>query len=620
MARPDITAYITANSRDFHAALGKVRTDAKRTASDTGKGFAAMAEKLRGGVAAVGRFAGPAGIAAGALVALAHQAKQTADAVLEIDAAARTAGVGFEAFQELKFAAEQNLIGVDALTDGLKELQLRADEFIKTGQGPAADAFGRLNMSARQLADGLKEPDKLFEEVITRLRRLDDQAAQIRIADEIFGGTAGEQFTRLLTSSASLISDNREEARKLGAVLSDDVRQKAEEINREWNRMATIVSTNVKSSIIDVASVVLGILQSFRELMNLGSRVQPPDVGVDDINAELQLLAQERADTVDQLSMAAEAGNIALQTRFEQDLAAIDQQIEALNQRLEAIKQITDETTITSDGPTLVGPYTGNIPVPERRPDEQDNASRTKANAALQKQADLVRQVTEALEFELQTMALSDLERETMTQLRRANVDASSAEGQHIAELVDELYREKDAQAAAEEAARRHAEAMDELRTMTLGWIEDAINGTLNWRDVLIDVIRQLELAAQGQGIFAGLFSGGGGGSFLSGIASALFGGGRATGGDVSPGRYYRINEKEYFAPSTSGRIIPPNQMGAQPQRLQLELSPDLIGKVLDEADRGALRIVKASSGGMIQGAVEAVGRRARRDPRYLGG
>lgn len=51
----------------------------------------------------------------------------------------------------------------------------------------------------------------------------------------------------------------------------------------------------------------------------------------------------------------------------------------------------------------------------------------------------------------------------------------------------------------------------------------------------------------------------GGGSGALGGLFSSLFGGARASGGDVSAGKIYRINENggEYFQPAMSGKIIP---------------------------------------------------------------
>tara|TARA_R100000365_G_C2667762_1_gene18199 strand:+ start:64 stop:507 length:444 start_codon:yes stop_codon:yes gene_type:complete len=89
-----------------------------------------------------------AGVAGAGLLGLASQVGAVSKAVAEVGDEARRAGVGIEAFQELGYVARQNRISMDALVDGLKELNLRADEFIVTGSGSAAEAFQRLGYTA----------------------------------------------------------------------------------------------------------------------------------------------------------------------------------------------------------------------------------------------------------------------------------------------------------------------------------------------------------------------------------------------------------------------------------------------------------------------------------------
>lgn len=83
---------------------------------------------------------------------------------------------------------------------------MRSDEFIATGKGPAAEAFGRLGIDAASLKEKLKDPSALFSEIIGKLGQL-EKAAQIRIADEIFGGTGGEKFVQLIDQGEAGIRD-----------------------------------------------------------------------------------------------------------------------------------------------------------------------------------------------------------------------------------------------------------------------------------------------------------------------------------------------------------------------------------------------------------------------------
>lgn len=161
---------------------------------------------------------GGGGIVAGVL----GLARSVADLSGELDSLARRAGVSVETLQELKFAASTRGVSFDGLVDGLKELNLRADEFIATGKGPAADAFAALGYSASELKGKLKDPAALFAEIIERLGAL-DKSTQIRFTDEIFGGTGGEQFAQMIGMTADELKRLMATARDTGAVLGNDV-------------------------------------------------------------------------------------------------------------------------------------------------------------------------------------------------------------------------------------------------------------------------------------------------------------------------------------------------------------------------------------------------------------
>lgn len=193
-----------------------------------------------------------AGLSAAGLEQIIGRLRDTARGVAEIGDEAKRAGLSTKAFQELKFVAEQNRISVDALTDGMKELSLRADEWITTGGGSAAEAFRRLGYSAEELKRKLADPSALLSDIIERVQKL-DRAAQIRIFDEVFGGTGGEQFVQLIDRGADAIRRTVQEARDLGIILDDDVIRKADEIDRKFNLIATTISTRMKGAIVEAA-------------------------------------------------------------------------------------------------------------------------------------------------------------------------------------------------------------------------------------------------------------------------------------------------------------------------------------------------------------------------------
>jgi hypothetical protein len=161
--------------------------------------------------------------------------------------------------------AEQNRIPIDALTDAMKELAIRGDEFATTGKGGGADSFMRMGYSAEELGRKLKNPSDLLLEIIDRMGRL-DAAARIRVFDEVFGGQGGEKFVQLIDRGADGIRRTIAEAHELGIVLDDDVIQRADEIDRKFSKIATTVSTNLKAAIVDIVSDMDDWLDRFNRI------------------------------------------------------------------------------------------------------------------------------------------------------------------------------------------------------------------------------------------------------------------------------------------------------------------------------------------------------------------
>ncbi|MDX1153482.1 tail tape measure protein, partial [Sinorhizobium medicae] len=84
------------------------------------------------------------------------------------------------------------------------------------------------------------------------------------------------------------------------------------------------------------------------------------------------------------------------------------------------------------------------------------------------------------------------------------------------------------------------------------------------------------------------------------------YGGARAGGGDVSPGRIYRVNEyeDEFFAPTSHGRIIAPSKLfGASAEGdggggrtvIEIVLSKDLLASILEQTGDQTVRIVRSN-------------------------
>lgn len=144
--------------------------------------------------------------------------------------------------------------------------------------------------------------------------------------------------------------------------------------------------------------------------------------------------------------------------------------------------------------------------------------------------------------------------------------------------------------------------------------LNDVIDGSKKaseaFGDFVRGVARQLtELATKNiaQSLFGGLDSagGGGGGGGLFSALAGLFAGGKATGGHVSEGMAYRVNERtpnsEWFVPDHSGSVVPAAKMGGSTvvNRISVSIAAPS-GQVsratqLDTAARAARAVTLAS-------------------------
>lgn len=263
--------------RDMERQKQRSRTGFKQMQTDAEKAGSGIEKAMGNAMKTVGAFgkglAGGiiGGLAIGGLDAIIGRVADITKGIADIGSEAKRAGLSNRAFQELAYVAEQARIPVDALTDGMKELSLRADEFVYTGKGSAAEAFQRLGFSASDLKEKLKDPSALLVEIIGRLQQL-DRAAQIRIADELFGGTGGERFVELLSRGADGIRATIQEAHDLGLIMDDELIQRADELDRKFNKIGTTVSTFTKQAVVGLVGAMDDFLDRWNRIEEQSNR------------------------------------------------------------------------------------------------------------------------------------------------------------------------------------------------------------------------------------------------------------------------------------------------------------------------------------------------------------
>ena len=239
------------------AGLGNLANSARGVQTALGNTIK-QAAGLAKGLALVG------GAAIGAGWAITRMVGGVASLGNEIKITSERLGVGAGWLQEWQYAAQQYGVGNDALIDGFKELGLRADEFVTTGSGSAAEAFQRLGITVKDLRGTAGETEKLLDLVQSRLGNIENDAAKQRIFDELFGGSGGEQMVAMLTQSREELDKLRQTARDNGAILSDKDIEQSRLYVRQMNELTSSlqgIKNTVLSALLPTVNQWLGSIR-----------------------------------------------------------------------------------------------------------------------------------------------------------------------------------------------------------------------------------------------------------------------------------------------------------------------------------------------------------------------
>ncbi|WP_174005498.1 phage tail tape measure protein [Agrobacterium tumefaciens] len=461
-----------------------------------------------------------AGVAAGGIAGLVAGFKDATKAVAELGDQAKIAGVSVEAFQEWRYVAEQARIPIDAITDGLKELSLRADEFAVTGKGSAAEAFQRLGLTPQEVQERLKNPSEFLLLLIERTRQLKDTAAGVRIFDELFGGQGGERMVALIEQGETGIRSQIKAANDLGIVIDAQLVKRAAELDAKFNTVVHTVGQNLKGAIVSAADSLVDFIDRWRASENqmagtLQARQREVDTKRLDLENKIFEVNENQRLTQDKKNKAIGQYRIELQKLTEESGAIAG----ALSTKLPEVSKPTDRTF-----------------TPIKPPDPKADSAREKAVREADRERQAVTDLIAQLDFEYSLIGKTAVQQEKMNAIRQAGAAATTDQQLAIASKIDAIYREQ-------EATDRLAEASREARDAARDFAGTLVDGFLNGASAAESLGNALKNLASRllDSALDDLFNMGGkgsGGGFFSGLFN-MFGGGSGGGFPSAPGGLY---------------------------------------------------------------------------------
>lgn len=196
-------------------------TDAANKADDAGSRFDKLGGVLKGigaafavGMAAIGTAAVSA---AKALTDMTVNASSYADEIITIST---VTGMSTESLQAYKYAAELVDVSMETLTGSMAK-QIKSMSSARDGSSSMGEAYAKLGISVADSNGQLRDSEIVYWETIDALGKMSNETERDALAMQIFGKSA-QDLNPLIAQGSAGIAELTEEAKRMGAVMSED--------------------------------------------------------------------------------------------------------------------------------------------------------------------------------------------------------------------------------------------------------------------------------------------------------------------------------------------------------------------------------------------------------------
>uniref|UniRef100_A0A6M3M523 Putative tail protein n=1 Tax=viral metagenome TaxID=1070528 RepID=A0A6M3M523_9ZZZZ len=362
-----------------------------------------------------------AGLSIAAFRSFTTGALQAADA---IGKAADRIGLGIEAYQEIRYAADLAGVSSEQLEEAMAQLQRRLAE----GKLPYANT------------------EQAIAGIADRLASTSDATEQARIVNDAFG-ESGRRLIPMLKDGSAGLAALRKEARDLNLVLDTQTVRSAEKLNDELSRLNQVIQANL------AAGLLRGLTEESQSLADIYKNKTFQD-GLKGVGNLIAAIAKDATDGVTSLgallkliddptwanaeSVFNSIGAVSLVRRTAQGLGMAERDVKPAD----VAGGIDDDLNRF-------------LPSTKKVASGQDEIT-----SAAQK-------VIEALRLQQDQLKRTARDQTIYNQLQRAGVDINTKAGQQIAAIAGALYDQEEARRQVTEATKAEQEVLDRAAQIT---------------------------------------------------------------------------------------------------------------------------------------------------------
>lgn len=192
--------------------IARATSDLTRRIGGLGAGLAATGRRL-------GLFTAALGLGgAGAIMGTFRLAQNTATLGDEIAKTSRQLGLGAEALQEYRYAAELSGVASGTFDQSVERLGRNA-VMAADGNKAISDSFRRMGVSVRDANGNMRSTEAILDDVMAALAAIEDPMVRNQRAYELFG-RSGVDMAKMVAEGTDALRASREEARRTGHVIS----------------------------------------------------------------------------------------------------------------------------------------------------------------------------------------------------------------------------------------------------------------------------------------------------------------------------------------------------------------------------------------------------------------
>lgn len=472
------------------------------------------------------------------------------ESVASIGDVADKVGLTTEALQGLRYAAEQTNVPVTALDMGMQRFSRRVAEAAAGATNDLAKVLEANNIQLHDQHGRLRDQVDILGDYADLIRNAGSEQDKLRLAFLAFD-SEGAALVNTLRDGRDGMQEMMREAKDLGIVLSEDTVRAAQELDEEFNKIISAMSSRFKAFVVSASKQAADLFSQVRALTPALGASSPAGRTVSELQQARDEAASIVADIEDMIAnkraLPSKGGSVlsylfADGNSSQDRLKSAKDNLAAINAELERQIKLA---VIGTKGADYKPPAETVIP------NRKDADARKAAAREAAKQAKQIAKVIESLKAEYDALGMSAEQKRIAAELRRAGVDATTAEGMAIAKLVQMIEAESNARARNQQVASawkshldRQREGLrslgDEAASTAERLASGAEKGARAWKRLGIQMAFALAKAALlGEGPLAGLFpkwnpvpvsSGLANTAFATGVGG-LFGDGGYTGG-----------------------------------------------------------------------------------------